>query len=323
MPISIADVLNRAGEPTYRPSSEKSSMSEINQPILGELKTLPPKNTTQHSYTNGSNHEANSSEEDQAGVKQDTMVVDEEVQAGDNPEDGSPNIEGTVDTNQEGNDGEDMVMEEKDKGNQTPLNVGDDDGGFEEEDNNSEYNQETSEGQTQSQTLATPTVAATSEGRVSTGGTRGFSSEELAILKRNQPLEYLKVMLSYKESSSKKSLSTATTSDDQPSSTPTDEVLSKIKEKVFKGDLFLLLLTDPYAPLTLKALLNQVNLIEACPEVANIILELGTMVDQVVEDYKLLPQITREIEQKAGFEVAAWDASFESTNKAMKLEQAK
>lgn len=68
-----------------------------------------------------------------------------------------------------------------------------------------------------------------------------------------------------------------------------DEVLLKIKEKVFKGDLFLLLLDDPFAPLTLKALLNQVNILEASPEVANIILELGIMVDQDVEDHKLLP----------------------------------
>lgn len=183
MPISIADVLNSAGEPTYRPSSEKSSMSEISQPILGELETSPPKTTTQHSHTNDSDYEANSGEEDQVGVNKDIMVVDEEVQAGDNPEDGFPKIEGIFDTNQKGNDSEDTVMEEEDKGNQTPLNAGDDDGGFEEEDNNGEGNQDTIKGQTQSQTLATPTVVAILEGKVSTGSTRGFFSEELAILK--------------------------------------------------------------------------------------------------------------------------------------------
>lgn len=76
------------------------------------------------------------------------MVVNEEVQAGDNPEDGSPNAEGTVHANQEGNDGEDVTMGEDDEGNQTPLNVGhdgsdgDDDGDSEEEDNNGEGNRE-------------------------------------------------------------------------------------------------------------------------------------------------------------------------------------
>lgn len=126
MPISIANVLNNAREPTYRPSSEKISMSEINQPILGELETSPPKTTTQHSHTSSSDHKANSGEEDQARVDKDTMVVDEEVQAGDNPEDGSPNVEGIVHSNQKGNDGEDATMGEEDEGNQTPLNVGHD-----------------------------------------------------------------------------------------------------------------------------------------------------------------------------------------------------
>lgn len=130
MPISITYFLNSAGEPTYRPSSEKNSMSKINQPIFGELETSPAKTTTQYSHTSSSDHEANSGEEDQAGVNKDTMVMDEEFQDGDNPEDGSPNVKGTTDTNQEGNDGEDKVMEEENEGNQTPLNVGDDSVGF-------------------------------------------------------------------------------------------------------------------------------------------------------------------------------------------------
>lgn len=117
------------------------------------------------------------------------------------------------------------------------------------------------EGQAQSQTLATPTISATPTCRVSTSSTRGLSAEELNILKRSQPLKYLKAMLSCRESSSEKSLSTASTSDDQPLSTPADEVLSKIKENIFKGDLFMMLLVDPSAPLTLRALLNQVNLL--------------------------------------------------------------
>lgn len=77
------------------------------------------------------------------------------------------------------------------------------------------------------------------------------------------------------------------------------------------------MLADPFASLSLKALLNQVNQLDVSPEVANTILELGTMIEQVVEDNKLLPQITKEIEQKIGVEAAAWDATSESTNKAL------
>ena len=85
-------------------------------------------------------------------------------------------------------------------------------------------------------------------------------------------------MLNCRESSSDQ-IHNASESEDQLSSTSAGEVLSKIKDKVFKGDLFLLLLADPSAPLTRKALLCQVDLLEASPEVANVILEIGTMID--------------------------------------------
>lgn len=130
-------------------------------------------------------------------------------------------------------------------------------------------------------------------------------------------------MLSCRESSSEKNLSIPSASGDQPSSTPADEVLSKIKDKIFKGDLFLLLLVDPSSPLILKALLNQVDLLETSPEVANVILEIGTMIDQAIADHKLLPQLTGENKKKVGYEAAAWDAATESTNKVMELEQTK
>lgn len=47
------------------------------------------------------------------------------------------------------------------------------------------------------------------------------------------------------------------------------------------------------------------------------------MIDQAIEDHKLLPQITKEIEQKAGFGAASWDAAIESTKKDTELEQTK
>lgn len=47
------------------------------------------------------------------------------------------------------------------------------------------------------------------------------------------------------------------------------------------------------------------------------------MIDQAIADHKLLPQLTGEIEKKVGSEEAIWDASTESTNKAIELEQTK
>lgn len=262
---AIADLLNNAREPTYRPSSEKISMSEINQPPSGDLDTSPPKTTTQHSRANDSDHETALTEEDEAGVNPNPMVVDELVEDGDNPGDNSYNIEGTINPQEEGSYVKDTVMEEENEGNQTPVPVGNDDEGSE------ERKDDTGEGHAQNQTLVTPTIKVIPMGGVSTSSTRGLSAERLTILKRSQPVEYLKTMLSCRESSSKKSISTASRSKDQPSSTPADEVLSKIKDKIFKGGLFLLMLADPSAPLTLKPLLNQVDLLETSPNVANIV----------------------------------------------------
>lgn len=92
---------------------------------------------------------------------------------------------------------------------------------LEEEDTNDEGNNydniDTNEGQPQSPTIITPAADVILEGiKASTGKTKGLSSEELMALKQNQPLEYLKVMLSRRESSSEKILNTSTASEDQP-----------------------------------------------------------------------------------------------------------
>lgn len=47
------------------------------------------------------------------------------------------------------------------------------------------------------------------------------------------------------------------------------------------------------------------------------------MIEQIIVDHKLLPQITKEIEKKVDAEVDAWDAATELTNKAMELEHTK
>lgn len=238
------------------------------------------------------------------------MVVDELDEDEEAPGADLHTAEGANNPQGEGGDVEDTVVEEENKGN--PITTPDDDEGFEGRE------ADAGEERAQTQTLITPIMEDVPTTEVSTSSTGGLSAEKLAIMKRSKPLEYLKAMLSFRESSSDKILSTSV-SEDQPSRTPAYEVLSKIKDKVFKGDLFLLLLADPSAPLTLKALPSQVNMLEASLEVANVILEIGTMIDQVVADHKLLPQLTGEIEKKYGFE----DAATESTNKAMELEQTK
>lgn len=238
------------------------------------------KTTTQHSQTSDSVHEIDSSKQGEARGNLESVVVDELAEDEEAPGADFHTVEGANNPQGEDGDVKDMVVEEENEGN--PITTPDDDEGFEGGEANA------GEEQAQTQTLVTPTMVDVPMAGVSMSSTEGLSAEKLAILKQSQPLEYLKATINCSENSFDKSLSTSVF-EDQPSSTPAGEVLSKIKEKVFKGDLFLLLLADPSAPLTLKALLIQVDLLEASPEMANVILEIGTMIDQVVLDHKLLP----------------------------------
>lgn len=256
---SIPLFLNSDGKPTYHPTSardsEKISMREINQPIDEECETSPRKITTQYSHTNGSDHENNSGKETQVGVNKDAMVMDEEIHDGNDSEDGSPDVDGTNNAALGGNDGQDEDMREEEAEYQSLFHNGpggDDDDDLEEEDKNGEGNKddnnEINEGQPHGPTTATPTADTIPKGtKTSTGTTRGLSLEELSALKQSQPLEYLKVVLSRRESSSERCLSTSTASEDQPSSKHVDEALLKIKENIFKRDLLILLLVDPFA----------------------------------------------------------------------------
>ena len=72
----MPDVLNSAGEPTYRPSFENGSMSEINQPPTSNLDASPQKTTTQHSHTNDCGHETDSSKENEAQGNRVSMAED-------------------------------------------------------------------------------------------------------------------------------------------------------------------------------------------------------------------------------------------------------
>lgn len=87
-------------------------MSEINQPIAEERDTSPPKFTTQHSHTSGSDHEIDLSRETQTEVNKDAMVVDEEVH---DSEGGSPDVDGTNNAALGGDDGQDEEMREEEE----------------------------------------------------------------------------------------------------------------------------------------------------------------------------------------------------------------
>lgn len=117
-------------------------MREINQPIVGGLKTSPQKPTTQHSHTSGSDREDDLGQETQVEVNRDAMVVDEG--ADDDPQ--GVNEDQVKEVGEE----EDEEVEEP------PIfdDIPDDDEELEDQDDNGEGGQ--NEGQPQGQTPVTP-----------------------------------------------------------------------------------------------------------------------------------------------------------------------
>lgn len=111
-----------------------------------------------------------------------------------------------------------------------------------------------------------------------------LSSEDFAKLKQDNPLAYLRSIISARESSTDKSVSILTTSGDKSPSDPCNALLQKLKAKIFDVDLFQLLENNNLASYELKNLLKQAEQMDTFPEVSAIVIELGIMVEQVVVD---------------------------------------
>lgn len=123
--------------------------------------------------------------------------------------------------------------------------------------------------------------------RTTTPSTRNIvvlSSEELGALKKSKPSEYLKAIINARGSSTEKSPSTSSMSGGQSTSKSGDKLLLKIKEKAFDVDLFHLLENETTTFFGIKDLLKQVDILNASPEVADVIMDPRFLIDQVVTE---------------------------------------
>ena len=79
--------------------------------------------------------------------------------------------------------------------------------------------------------------------------------------------------------------SSSTVSGGQPFSDPVDELLKKINKKVFDVDLLQVLEQNPSSCFEIKDLLKQIDILITSPEIADVILELGLLIDQITTDF--------------------------------------
>lgn len=95
-----------------------------------------------------------------------------------------------------------------------------------------------------------------------------------------------------------KNPSTSTTSGGQSSSKSGDKLLLRIKEKAFDIDLYQLLENDSTACFGIRDLLKQVDVVTASTEVADVIMDMGLLIDHVVAELNCIREASNKIHNK-------------------------
>lgn len=78
-----------------------------------------------------------------------------------------------------------------------------------------------------------------------------------------------------------------------------DKLLLKIKEKTFDIDLLQLLENDTTACFGIKDLLKQVDILNASPEFADVMMDMGLLIDQVIAELNHIMGTSNKIHNKS------------------------
>jgi hypothetical protein len=152
-----------------------------------------------------------------------------------------------------------------------------------------------------------------------------MTEEELALLRRNDPIGYMKAKLAQRDTPLARA---GTNSTNNP--LPSDDrvvLLNKVRRTILDVDLFEVLKKDSTACYTMKELLTQVNLATCSLEVSTILFDLQALLDNVtgclLQDEFAAAKVQ---EKRSAMDVAyehASKLSKEAEDQAMHLKQAK
>lgn len=191
-------------------------------------------------------------------------------------------------------------------------------GGNEEDETDDEADDE---GRSDGMPKAVQTSDAANKSNVpSTGNVAPLSSEELETLKWSKPIEYLKEIISARGSSNEKYSSFSTVSGGRSKSKSSENLLKKIKEKVFDVDLLKVMENDPSAFFGIKDLLKSVDILNTSSEVVDIIMDLGLLINQITADLHHVKDASTKIRSKIEAHMIEWEDATESTTRVAELE---
>ena len=152
-----------------------------------------------------------------------------------------------------------------------------------------------------------------------------MTDEELALLRRNDPIGYMKAKLAQRDIPLARA---GTSSTSYP--LPTDErivLLNKIRKTILNVDIFEVLKQDSTACYTMKELLTKVNLATCSLPVSTLLFDLQSLLDNVtgylLQDESAAKKVQeKRIAMDAAYEQAS-KLSQEAEDQAMHLKQAK
>src|SRR4051812_15848365 len=142
---------------------------------------------------------------------------------------------------------------------------------------------------------------------------------ELEQLKQTDPLGFLKAIMNVNTSSlSEPDVSPAVTAD---SSDKEDipSLLRQIKERFFGVNLVDVLNRDPVKSHNLKQLLKKVDLLQVSPEVSEMIVLLGSLLEQLQANILRKQNVEKELSETVASHDSSWNSAVEATKKGEAL----
>ncbi|XP_050915914.1 uncharacterized protein LOC127131010 [Lathyrus oleraceus] len=120
-----------------------------------------------------------------------------------------------------------------------------------------------------------------------------LTEEEKKALKQNDPLKYVRLMMTQRESSSEQSISGASThSGASANEASHDELLQQVKKAVFDVDLFEELRNDVGASFGIKKMISKINITAYPTDIGEALIDNQNLIDQVCAEYQLQKKIS-------------------------------
>ncbi|CAK8560350.1 unnamed protein product [Lathyrus sativus] len=165
-------------------------------------------------------------------------------------------------------------------------------------------------------------TAKTATAKPTSSPNNSLSQEELAEMKKTNPLARLKLMISTRGSSTDKCSSSSTISGGSTPLETVDGVLQQLKVKLAEADLFEALEKNFVHGYGIKSLLKKLDVPNASSAAVNFVVAFGPLFDQIFADFQRKNEARTKMKPKEDTRSKEWSLANESNDRAEQLENA-